>query len=125
MSYYIVHLPAPTQTGCLRYMGIQRCNLIWRSKFLGGNTMRKWALAIIVCLILVENIFPRPSISENSENEDRAFEALKTSLKLSAVIKDKVWPGFDLNKYAFVLTDPQSGAYLVGFDKAPDNASPV
>src|SRR6266404_5977334 len=79
--------------------------------------MRKSALTAIVCLLLLIRIFPQHSLSDI---DNHAFEVLKTSLKFSSAIKDKVWPGFDLNKYAFVLTDPQSGAYLIGFDKAPE-----
>ena len=85
--------------------------------------MRKSALTVVVCLLLVIRIFPQQQ--DLSDNENRAFEVLKTSLSFSATIKDKVWPGFDLNNYAFVLTSPQSGAYLIGFNKAPEGTTRV
>jgi hypothetical protein len=83
----------------------------------GGIVMRESALSVIVCVLLVIGIFPPQNLSDS---ENRAFEVLKTSLSFSATIKDKVWPGFNLNNYAFVLTSPTSGAYLIGFDKAPE-----
>src|SRR5258708_1159381 len=81
--------------------------------------MQKSALTAIVCLLLVTRIFPQQSLSEK---DNQAFEILKASMSFSTTIKYKIWPGFDLNKYAFVLTDPQSGAYLIGFDKVPEGA---
>src|SRR5215831_13585979 len=82
--------------------------------------MRKTASILLVCLLSAVNMFPQQPVSDA---EKKAFETLKYSLSFAALAKDAIWPGFDISRYAFVLTDPGSGAYLIGFEKAPEGST--
>src|SRR5262245_57889537 len=80
------------------------------------------AAAILVIFALTVAALPQQHLTSADTN---AFEMLKRALEVSAANKDKIWPAYNLTDYCFALSNPETGAYLFGFQEAPDGATQV
>ena len=59
---------------------------------------------------------------EVSERDRKAMAALEAARQVAG---ERIWPGFDPGRYAYALSDPEAGAYLIGFSAPPPGASGV
>jgi hypothetical protein len=76
--------------------------------------------ALIVPLLIPLLTAPAGGNNADPAPESRkALEVHETAGRLAAALKDQVWPGYDARKYAFIVSDKETGRKSVAFSPDP------